>query len=184
MLCDFYFILLTPGGTPDEKVALLEHEVRRAICTTEFKDLCPDPLNWASDRAHRSVMSDEFSPCCNSSHRILRLDPSAAHPMGRYGRRTHAGSSRSGLPRSRFATASPGQSACRGCCPCSKFNWRNRGQRQHRAASPQRHRESVAPHSLWRTTRRISHSRRPLQPSQRPSGWPSDLQAPGLSHAR
>jgi tripartite-type tricarboxylate transporter receptor subunit TctC len=32
------FILLAPGGTPDEIVALLEREVRQAIGTTEFKD--------------------------------------------------------------------------------------------------------------------------------------------------
>ena len=32
------FILLAPGGTPDEIVALLEREVRQAIGTSEFKD--------------------------------------------------------------------------------------------------------------------------------------------------
>jgi tripartite-type tricarboxylate transporter receptor subunit TctC len=32
------FILLAPGGTPDEIVALLEREVRQAIGTTEFRD--------------------------------------------------------------------------------------------------------------------------------------------------
>jgi tripartite-type tricarboxylate transporter receptor subunit TctC len=32
------FVLLAPGGTPDEIVALLEREVRQAISTTEFRD--------------------------------------------------------------------------------------------------------------------------------------------------
>jgi tripartite-type tricarboxylate transporter receptor subunit TctC len=32
------FILMAPGGTPDEIVALLEREVRQAIDTTEFRD--------------------------------------------------------------------------------------------------------------------------------------------------
>ena len=32
------FILLAPGGTPDEIVSLLEREVRQAIDTPEFKD--------------------------------------------------------------------------------------------------------------------------------------------------
>ena len=32
------FVLLAPGGTPDEIVALLEREVRQAIDTPEFRD--------------------------------------------------------------------------------------------------------------------------------------------------
>lgn len=32
------FVLLAPGGTPDEIVALLEREVRQVITTTEFRD--------------------------------------------------------------------------------------------------------------------------------------------------
>ena len=32
------FILLAPGGTPDEVVALLERDVRKAIGTPEFRD--------------------------------------------------------------------------------------------------------------------------------------------------
>jgi len=32
------FVLLAPGGTPDDIVALLEHEVRKAITTSEFEE--------------------------------------------------------------------------------------------------------------------------------------------------
>jgi tripartite-type tricarboxylate transporter receptor subunit TctC len=32
------FVLLAPGGTPDDIVALLEHEVRKAITTSEFAE--------------------------------------------------------------------------------------------------------------------------------------------------
>ena len=32
------FVLLAPGGTPDDIVALLEHEVRKAITTPEFEE--------------------------------------------------------------------------------------------------------------------------------------------------
>jgi tripartite-type tricarboxylate transporter receptor subunit TctC len=47
------FILLAPGGTPDEIVALLEREVRQAISTTEFRDRFNKQDIWivASTRA-------------------------------------------------------------------------------------------------------------------------------------
>ena len=32
------FVLLAPGGTPDEIVSLLQREVRQAITTPEFED--------------------------------------------------------------------------------------------------------------------------------------------------
>src|SRR5262249_18602667 len=64
--------------------------------------------------AHPSPTRDEFSPCCNRSHRILEIGASAARSMLLYGQCTRAGSIRSAVPRSRSATASPAQWACRG----------------------------------------------------------------------
>jgi hypothetical protein len=81
----------------------------------EHSTQCVQSAELGERPAHLSVMSDEFSPCCNSSHRILQIDANAAHPMRRYGPRTHAGSCRSAVPRSHSAKASPAQWASRGC---------------------------------------------------------------------